>query len=192
MLPHRMPTFPGMYRRNNVPHWQRLHQEHDGIRQWNKVRLDGMQEVDVKAPDQVKHGRHAWLELLERKELCADVHLNRAHVRSSCFIHTTSYSAQPQRVSADVLWDNPQSKTQGLTFIASYDVHDEPHGTRTQDLVVDVKFAQGCRGGHVNGVVTIYIHRITRQPKHFRWAPVRPCVLPVARFFAFVKRVCRT
>ena len=33
-----MPTFPGMYRANNVPKWQRLHQNHeDGLRQWDKV-----------------------------------------------------------------------------------------------------------------------------------------------------------
>ncbi|KAM3416431.1 hypothetical protein BST61_g8026 [Cercospora zeina] len=31
-----MPQFPGMYRKNNVPAWQRLHQAHDGVRQWNK------------------------------------------------------------------------------------------------------------------------------------------------------------
>ena len=31
-------TFPGLNRPNNVPHWQRLHQTHDGVRQWNKVR----------------------------------------------------------------------------------------------------------------------------------------------------------
>jgi len=29
-------NFPGVYRQNNVPAWQRLHQQHDGIRQWNK------------------------------------------------------------------------------------------------------------------------------------------------------------
>ncbi|PNS17989.1 hypothetical protein CAC42_3948 [Sphaceloma murrayae] len=29
-------TFPGLNRRNNVPDWQRLHQNHDGVRQWNK------------------------------------------------------------------------------------------------------------------------------------------------------------
>jgi len=28
---------PGLYRRNNVPDWQRLHQRHDGLRQWDKV-----------------------------------------------------------------------------------------------------------------------------------------------------------
>ncbi|KAK5108468.1 hypothetical protein LTR62_008286 [Meristemomyces frigidus] len=29
--------FPGLYRANNVPHWQRVHQNHaDGVRQWNK------------------------------------------------------------------------------------------------------------------------------------------------------------
>ncbi|KAL1311590.1 hypothetical protein AAFC00_001706 [Neodothiora populina] len=27
---------PGLFRRNNVPAWQRLHQAHDGVRQWNK------------------------------------------------------------------------------------------------------------------------------------------------------------
>jgi hypothetical protein len=27
---------PGLYRRNNVPHWQRMHQTHDGLRQWQK------------------------------------------------------------------------------------------------------------------------------------------------------------
>ena len=27
---------PGLYRRNNVPHWQRVHQTHDGLRQWQK------------------------------------------------------------------------------------------------------------------------------------------------------------
>ncbi|EMF13288.1 uncharacterized protein SEPMUDRAFT_148638 [Sphaerulina musiva SO2202] len=31
-----MPQFPGMYRQNNVPAWQRLHQAHDGVRTWNK------------------------------------------------------------------------------------------------------------------------------------------------------------
>lgn len=34
------PGFPGLNRPNNVPHWQRLHQTHDGVRQWNKVRQD--------------------------------------------------------------------------------------------------------------------------------------------------------
>ncbi|EGP88951.1 unnamed protein product [Zymoseptoria tritici ST99CH_1A5] len=35
---HRMafPKFPGLYRRNNVPDWQKLHQAHDGVRQWDK------------------------------------------------------------------------------------------------------------------------------------------------------------
>ncbi|GAB7351514.1 hypothetical protein MBLNU459_g2157t1 [Dothideomycetes sp. NU459] len=28
--------FPGLYRRNAVPDWQRLHQQHDGVRSWNK------------------------------------------------------------------------------------------------------------------------------------------------------------
>ncbi|KAH9837420.1 Isocitrate lyase [Teratosphaeria destructans] len=28
--------FPGLYRKNNVPHWQRVHQAHDGLRQWQK------------------------------------------------------------------------------------------------------------------------------------------------------------
>lgn len=33
------PQFPGLYRKNNVPAWQRLHQNHhDGLRQWDKVR----------------------------------------------------------------------------------------------------------------------------------------------------------
>lgn len=27
---------PGLHRRNNVPHWQRVHQTHDGLRQWQK------------------------------------------------------------------------------------------------------------------------------------------------------------
>lgn len=31
------PNAPGLYRRNNVPSWQRLHQAHDGVRSWNKV-----------------------------------------------------------------------------------------------------------------------------------------------------------
>ncbi|OQN95901.1 hypothetical protein B0A48_17738 [Cryoendolithus antarcticus] len=31
-----MPAFPGLNRVNNVPAWQRLHQNHDGVRQWNK------------------------------------------------------------------------------------------------------------------------------------------------------------
>ncbi|KAF7189576.1 hypothetical protein HII31_09216 [Pseudocercospora fuligena] len=31
-----MPSFPGLYRKNNVPAWQRLHQTHDGVRQWDK------------------------------------------------------------------------------------------------------------------------------------------------------------
>ncbi|KXS98776.1 hypothetical protein AC578_9044 [Pseudocercospora eumusae] len=30
------PNFPGLYRKNNVPAWQRLHQTHDGVRQWDK------------------------------------------------------------------------------------------------------------------------------------------------------------
>ncbi|GAB1729911.1 hypothetical protein NU195Hw_g3259t1 [Hortaea werneckii] len=31
------PQFPGLYRKNNVPAWQRLHQNHhDGLRQWDK------------------------------------------------------------------------------------------------------------------------------------------------------------
>lgn len=33
-----MPNFPGLHRKNNVPAWQRLHQNHDGLRQWQKVR----------------------------------------------------------------------------------------------------------------------------------------------------------
>jgi len=33
-----MPKFPGLLRKNNVPEWQRLHQNHDGLRQWQKVR----------------------------------------------------------------------------------------------------------------------------------------------------------
>ncbi|KAK5008278.1 hypothetical protein LTR28_004206 [Elasticomyces elasticus] len=28
--------FPGLYRANNVPKWQRIHQTHDGLRQWEK------------------------------------------------------------------------------------------------------------------------------------------------------------
>jgi len=36
-----MPDFLGMYRKNNVPHWQRVHQTHDGLRQWQKVRSNG-------------------------------------------------------------------------------------------------------------------------------------------------------
>ena len=32
-----MPNFPGLHRKNNVPAWQRLHQNHDGLRQWQKV-----------------------------------------------------------------------------------------------------------------------------------------------------------
>ncbi|QIW95612.1 hypothetical protein AMS68_001130 [Peltaster fructicola] len=28
--------FPGLYRKNNVPHWQRLHQSNDGLRQWQR------------------------------------------------------------------------------------------------------------------------------------------------------------
>ncbi|KAF2862083.1 hypothetical protein K470DRAFT_275691 [Piedraia hortae CBS 480.64] len=28
--------FPGLYRPNRVPEWQRLFQNHDGVRQWNK------------------------------------------------------------------------------------------------------------------------------------------------------------
>ncbi|GAB7328173.1 hypothetical protein MBLNU13_g00200t1 [Cladosporium sp. NU13] len=31
-----MPNFPGLHRKNNVPAWQRLHQNHDGLRQWQK------------------------------------------------------------------------------------------------------------------------------------------------------------
>ncbi|KAM0695758.1 hypothetical protein Q7P36_004240 [Cladosporium allicinum] len=31
-----MPNFPGLYRKNNVPAWQKLHQTHDGLRQWQK------------------------------------------------------------------------------------------------------------------------------------------------------------
>lgn len=27
---------PGLHRRNNVPQWQRMHQTHDGLRQWQK------------------------------------------------------------------------------------------------------------------------------------------------------------
>jgi hypothetical protein len=34
---HSMPNFPGLYRKNNVPAWQKLHQTHDGLRQWQKV-----------------------------------------------------------------------------------------------------------------------------------------------------------
>lgn len=30
-------NFPGLYRQNKVPAWQRLHQNHDGLRQWQKV-----------------------------------------------------------------------------------------------------------------------------------------------------------
>lgn len=37
MKAYSFPTFPGMYRQNNVPHWQRMHQTHDGLRQWEKV-----------------------------------------------------------------------------------------------------------------------------------------------------------
>jgi len=33
--PHSLNS-PGLYRRNNVPHWQRMHQTHDGLRQWQK------------------------------------------------------------------------------------------------------------------------------------------------------------
>ncbi|KAF2725363.1 hypothetical protein K431DRAFT_300249 [Polychaeton citri CBS 116435] len=29
-------NFPGLYRANHVPFWQRLHQNHDGVRQWDK------------------------------------------------------------------------------------------------------------------------------------------------------------
>ncbi|GAB7359649.1 hypothetical protein MBLNU230_g6828t1 [Neophaeotheca triangularis] len=28
--------FPGLYRKNTVPAWQRIHQTHDGLRQWQK------------------------------------------------------------------------------------------------------------------------------------------------------------
>jgi len=31
-----MPNFPGLYRANHVPKWQRLHQTEDGLRQWQK------------------------------------------------------------------------------------------------------------------------------------------------------------
>ncbi|KAK5112998.1 hypothetical protein LTR85_011020 [Meristemomyces frigidus] len=31
-----MPAFPGLYRPNHVPKWQRLHQTEDGLRQWQK------------------------------------------------------------------------------------------------------------------------------------------------------------
>lgn len=31
-------NFPGLNARNDVPKWQRLHQTHDGLRQWEKVR----------------------------------------------------------------------------------------------------------------------------------------------------------
>ncbi|KAK4542491.1 hypothetical protein LTR36_006743 [Oleoguttula mirabilis] len=31
-----MPQFPGLYRANHVPKWQRLHQTEDGLRQWQK------------------------------------------------------------------------------------------------------------------------------------------------------------
>ncbi|KAK3051581.1 hypothetical protein LTR09_007236 [Extremus antarcticus] len=31
-----MPQFPGLYRQNNVPKWQKIHQAHDGLRQWDK------------------------------------------------------------------------------------------------------------------------------------------------------------
>lgn len=37
LTPGRVP-FPGLYRRNNVAAWQRLHQQHDGLRSWQKVR----------------------------------------------------------------------------------------------------------------------------------------------------------
>jgi hypothetical protein len=30
-------NFPGLYRQNNVPKWQQIHQTHDGLRQWQKV-----------------------------------------------------------------------------------------------------------------------------------------------------------
>ncbi|KAF2482688.1 hypothetical protein BDY17DRAFT_251461 [Neohortaea acidophila] len=29
-------NFPGLNARNDVPKWQRLHQTHDGLRQWEK------------------------------------------------------------------------------------------------------------------------------------------------------------
>ncbi|KAM0712090.1 hypothetical protein Q7P37_011184 [Cladosporium fusiforme] len=29
-------NFPGLYRANRVPAWQKLHQTHDGLRQWQK------------------------------------------------------------------------------------------------------------------------------------------------------------
>nr|POF22279.1 hypothetical protein CFP56_36364 [Quercus suber] len=28
--------FPGLHKKNTVPWWQRLHQNHDGLRQWDK------------------------------------------------------------------------------------------------------------------------------------------------------------
>ncbi|KAF2758861.1 hypothetical protein EJ05DRAFT_475116 [Pseudovirgaria hyperparasitica] len=31
-----------IYRQNNVPHYQRLFQKNDGVRQWNKVRRDAI------------------------------------------------------------------------------------------------------------------------------------------------------
>jgi hypothetical protein len=34
---YRLPSFPGLNKANTVPHWQRLHQAHDGVRQWDKV-----------------------------------------------------------------------------------------------------------------------------------------------------------
>ena len=40
-----MPKFPGLFRKNNVPEWQRLHQNHDGLRQWEKVCTPSVPEI---------------------------------------------------------------------------------------------------------------------------------------------------
>ena len=42
-----MPKFPGLFRKNNVPEWQRLHQNHDGLRQWEKVCIPSDPEVET-------------------------------------------------------------------------------------------------------------------------------------------------
>ena len=42
-----------MYRQNNVPAWQRLHQTHDGVRQWNKVREGSERRPETQEEDSI-------------------------------------------------------------------------------------------------------------------------------------------
>ena len=65
-----MPSFPGLNRANNVPAWQRLHQNHDGLRQWQKVRYNLKDEHEEMACPLKKeaHPSDSWARDVELGE----------------------------------------------------------------------------------------------------------------------------